>query len=152
MHSPQAPSHHQCPSPTHVCTWMTLQNDGTTHTDDVSDPLSALTPPLPHARACTCPIEGILRSTLGVYSALVSAGWGREHPGGGYSMSCLSSPWLNRIVQSWQSRSRLLSFNNLCCLTKPAKSRITSKYSNGTQLRRQRLASNPIPAGVYFSN
>lgn len=138
----RAPSYHRRLSLTHVCTWTKLQNDGK------RTPM--MSPPRPVPGAWTWPIAGRLRLTLRIYFMLVCAP--RERPVGGYSTSCLSSPWLNCIVRSWQSRSRLLSFNNLCCLTKPAKLRITLKYSNGTQLRQRRLAPNPIPAGVYFSN
>lgn len=115
------------------------------HTDDVT-----AAPCLPRFHASNCRQPAF--DPWSLFHACLCAGWGRERPVRGYSTSCLSSPWLNCIVRSWQSWSRLLSFNNLCCLTKPAKSRITLKYSNGTQLRQWRLASNPIPAGVYFSN
>lgn len=115
-----------------------------THSNDVT-----ATPCPPHLSASNRRQPFDPRS---LFHACLRAGWGWERPVGGYSASCLSSPLLNCIVRSWQIRSCLLSFNNLCCLTKPAKSRITLKYSNGTQLRQRRLASNPIPAGIYFSN
>lgn len=122
-HCSQAPSHRLCPSPTHICTCTNFKMLANTYT--------AHTPPHPVPRACTRPNVGSLCMSPRISRFLLRgprASWGgelKQMQVRGYSTSCLFSPWLNHVVPVWQNRSCLLSFNNLCCLTKPAKSRIT---------------------------
>lgn len=122
-HCSQAPSHRLCPSPTHICTCTDFKMLANTYTADVT--------------ATPCPSRLYAsKCRQSVYDPCISrfllrgprASWGgelKQMQVRGYSTSCLFSPWLNHVVQVWQNRSCLLSFNNLCCLTKPAKSRIT---------------------------